>query len=304
MEHCNSYYASTKNIAWPPEVHDYNEKFTKCLQKIKTRHDPTVMAVACVLLLCLTVLLLKLTTGRRALATRRGILEWKHSKKSDRIGLSIQQFLDRFHMSRIGIRFLIGQREYLSSRLPSCAAEARLTHLVILLKDIALNTLDPHPEYVGIICKQAVSLHPPVSRFIAALRDSGRTEHVPFPHLNHRTSTRSAQRPSRTPSLFAETTTPSSRFPMSTLSATRSSPSLSSQGTCPSFTSLPDLPSSRTDACASIFFRAHIVFELLKNSLRAVVESRGGADYDGDYPPIKVVVVEGNEDITFVPSIF
>lgn len=43
-----SYYASTKNIAWPPEVHDYNEKFTKCLQKIKTRHDPTVMTVACV----------------------------------------------------------------------------------------------------------------------------------------------------------------------------------------------------------------------------------------------------------------
>lgn len=42
--------------------------------------------------------------------TSRGILEWKHSKKSDRIGLSIQQFLDRFHMSRIGIRFLIGQR--------------------------------------------------------------------------------------------------------------------------------------------------------------------------------------------------
>lgn len=43
--------------------------------------------------------------------------------------------------------------------------------------------------------------------------------------------------------------------------------------------------------------RAHIIFELLKNSLRAVVE-RYGPDYDGEYPPIKVVVVEGNEDIT------
>lgn len=56
---------------------------------------------------------------------------------------------------------------------------------------------------------------------------------------------------------------------------------------------------------------SHIIFELLKNSLRAVVE-RFGADYEdriakespsgrsggGGYPPIKVIVVEGREDIT------
>ena len=56
---------------------------------------------------------------------------------------------------------------------------------------------------------------------------------------------------------------------------------------------------------------SHIVFELLKNSLRAVVE-RFGADYEDrvamespdernggrGYPPIKVIVVEGREDIT------
>ena len=55
---------------------------------------------------------------------------------------------------------------------------------------------------------------------------------------------------------------------------------------------------------------SHIVFELLKNSLRAVVE-RFGAEYEdrivedsssggnsGGYPPIKVIVVEGSEDIT------
>ena len=41
---------------------------------------------------------------------------------------------------------------------------------------------------------------------------------------------------------------------------------------------------------------SHICFELLKNSLRAVVE-RFGVD-DENYPPIKVVVVEGKEDIT------
>jgi pyruvate dehydrogenase kinase 2/3/4 len=42
---------------------------------------------------------------------------------------------------------------------------------------------------------------------------------------------------------------------------------------------------------------SHICFELLKNSLRAVVE-RYGHDNEDDLPPIKVIVVEGKEDIT------
>lgn len=42
---------------------------------------------------------------------------------------------------------------------------------------------------------------------------------------------------------------------------------------------------------------SHICFELLKNSLRAVVE-RFGVDQEDNFPPIKVVVVEGKEDIT------
>jgi pyruvate dehydrogenase kinase 2/3/4 len=41
---------------------------------------------------------------------------------------------------------------------------------------------------------------------------------------------------------------------------------------------------------------SHICFELLKNSLRAVVERHG---HDSEhFPPIKVIVVEGKEDIT------
>lgn len=42
---------------------------------------------------------------------------------------------------------------------------------------------------------------------------------------------------------------------------------------------------------------SHIVFELVKNSLRAVVERFGTQD-EARLPPIKVVVVEGKEDIT------
>ena len=81
------YYADTDNIVWPPQVQDYNKRFTKVLETIKTRHDPTVTTVA------------------------QGVLEWKRRRNAQHIGLDIQAWLDRFYMSRIGIRFLIGQRE-------------------------------------------------------------------------------------------------------------------------------------------------------------------------------------------------
>ena len=81
------YYAKTTSVNWPPEVRDYNVRFTKILNAIKKRHDPTVTTVA------------------------QGVLEWKRSQNARSIGLDIQAWLDRFYMSRIGIRFLIGQRE-------------------------------------------------------------------------------------------------------------------------------------------------------------------------------------------------
>ena len=38
----------------------------------------------------------------------------------------------------------------------------------------------------------------------------------------------------------------------------------------------------------------HMLFELLKNSLRAVVE-RFGVDYEDNYPPIKLIIAHGKE---------
>jgi hypothetical protein len=76
-----------KDTVYPPEVHDYNDRFTELLQNIKKRHDPTVTTVA------------------------QGVLEWKRKRGAGRIDQSVQEWLDRFYMSRIGIRFLIGQRE-------------------------------------------------------------------------------------------------------------------------------------------------------------------------------------------------
>jgi len=59
------------------------------LEAIKRRHDPTVTTVA------------------------QGVLEWKRSQNAKNIGLDIQAWLDRFYLSRIGIRFLIGQRAFI-----------------------------------------------------------------------------------------------------------------------------------------------------------------------------------------------
>ena len=40
----------------------------------------------------------------------------------------------------------------------------------------------------------------------------------------------------------------------------------------------------------------HILFELFKNAMRAVVEHHGAAARD--YPPIHVLIVHGGEDVT------
>ena len=74
---------------WPPELNDYNQRFAKTLQQIKRRHDGVVTTVA------------------------QGILEWKRVRQRMQIDSTIQSFLDRFYMSRIGIRMLIGQCMFL-----------------------------------------------------------------------------------------------------------------------------------------------------------------------------------------------
>ncbi|KAL1685973.1 mitochondrial branched-chain alpha-ketoacid dehydrogenase kinase-domain-containing protein [Schizophyllum commune] len=190
------YYANMEGISWPPEVHEYNKRFTQTLHKIKSRHDPTVTTVA------------------------QGVLEWKRSQNARSIGLDIQAWLDRFYMSRIGIRFLIGQH-------------------------IALNSPERHEDYVGIICTSA-NVHDIVLEAI---------ENARFVCEEHY-------------AMFA-------------------APPV--QLICPKNLEFAYVPGHLS----------HICFELLKNSLRAVVE-RYGVDREdqGGYPPIKVVVVEGKEDIT------
>ncbi|GME93068.1 unnamed protein product [Ambrosiozyma monospora] len=114
-----SYYHYTpKSTLYPPAIINYNNKVTQTLTKIKRRHDATVTTLA------------------------RGVQNWKlnyrdqlHSHSTSSLSsFPLNQFLDRFYMSRIGIRMLIGQT-------------------------IALNVQHKgnitNPDYVGVIALRA-----------------------------------------------------------------------------------------------------------------------------------------------------
>jgi pyruvate dehydrogenase kinase 2/3/4 len=180
---------------WPPELHLYNQRFAQTLHKIKRRHDGVVTTMA------------------------QGILEYKRRRQRMQIDDSIQSFLDRFYMSRIGIRMLIGQH-------------------------IALTDQSHHrdPSYVGVICtktnvqdlaQEAIEN----ARFVCedhyGLFEAPRIQLVCNPDLN--------------------------------------------------FMYVPG-------------HLSHMLFETLKNSLRAVVETHGMDKQE--FPVTKVIVAEGKEDIT------
>ncbi|KAI9848256.1 MAG: hypothetical protein M1838_000612 [Thelocarpon superellum] len=190
------YYATVDDgLEWPPELHDYNQRFAKTLEVIKRRHDSVVTTIA------------------------QGILEYKRKRQRMQIDQSIQSFLDRFYMSRIGIRMLIGQHIALTDQRHSA-----------------------EPDYVGIICTK--------------------------------TNVRE----------LAQEAIENARF------------------VCEDHYGLFDAPKVQLVCRPDLNFMyvpghlSHMLFETLKNSLRAVVETHG-ADKQ-DFPVTKVVVAEGKEDIT------
>lgn len=189
------YSAADDSSDWPPELNDYNTRFSNTLQKIKRRHDGVVTTVA------------------------QGILEYKRKRQRMQIDHNIQAFLDRFYMSRIGIRMLIGQH--------------------IALTD---QRTQSDPNYVGIICTK--------------------------------TNVRE----------LAQEAIENARF------------------VCEDHYGLFDAPKVRLVCPPDLTFMyvpghlSHMLFEILKNSLRAVVETHGSEKEE--FPVTQVVVSEGREDIT------
>ena len=180
---------------WPPELDEYNRRFARALDGIKRRHDSVVTTVA------------------------QGILEYKRRKQRMQIDSGVQNFLDRFYMSRIGIRMLLGQHVALTEQRHRA-----------------------EPNYVGIICT--------------------------------RTDVRE----------LAQEAIENARFVCEDHYGLFNAPEV--QLVCPAGLSFMYVPGHLS----------HMLFETLKNSLRAVVETHG-QDKD-EFPVTKVIVAEGKEDIT------
>ena len=221
LEH--RYYANLPDQNWPPEIQLYNEEFTRALEKIKKRHDAVVTTIA------------------------QGVLEYKRARKAARIQADVQSFLDRFYMSRIGIRILIGQHIALSRTAPNAPKmleDGSRSRSSSSSAQLAARDGKPEPEqYVGIIC---------TNTNVGAMAHEA-IENARFVCEEHY-------------GLFK-------------------GPPV--QLVCPSDLTFMYVPSHLN----------HMLFELLKNSLRAVVE-RYGVENEDNFPPIKVIVVEGKEDIT------
>lgn len=153
----------------------------------------------------------------------QGILEYKRKRQRMQIDSNIQAFLDRFYMSRIGIRMLIGQH--------------------IALTDQRQRS---DPNYVGIICTKT------------NVRD------------------------------LAQEAIENARF------------------VCEDHYGMFDAPKVQLICNPDISFMyvpghlSHMLFETLKNSLRAVVETHG--QEKDEFPVTKVIVAEGKEDITIKVS--
>ncbi|KAK3168668.1 hypothetical protein OEA41_005116 [Lepraria neglecta] len=190
------YYASIDEEGeWPPELNDYNKRFAKTLEGIKRRHDGVVTTVA------------------------QGINEYKRKRQRMQIDTNIQSFLDRFYMSRIGIRMLIGQHIALTDQKSSM-----------------------EPNYVGIICTK--------------------------------TNVRE----------LAQEAIENARF------------------VCEDHYGMFDAPKVQLVCKPDLHFMyvpghlSHMLFETLKNSLRAVVETHGPEKEE--FPVTKIIIAEGKEDIT------
>lgn len=122
------YYTSCpNNIIWPKQVYDYNKLVNDSLMKIKKRHDATVATMA------------------------QGVQEWKLQNKKTLVNSQIQGFLDRFYMSRIGIRMLIGQHIALNMAQQS-PTKQRISQFLNGGNQSKSSGFGNKSNYVGVIC--------------------------------------------------------------------------------------------------------------------------------------------------------
>ncbi|MQM22185.1 hypothetical protein Taro_055233 [Colocasia esculenta] len=203
------YLDSFRDVRSFPEIKDISDElaFTEMIKMIKVRHNNVVPAVA-----------LGVQQLRKHLNPKLASCDLEE----------IHKFLDRFYMSRIGIRMLIGE----------------LLHPFSVWQHVALHDPDPQPGCVG----QINTKMSPMSVAQAASEDARAVcmrEYGDVPDVN----------------IYGD----------------------------PDFT-FPYVPS-----------HLHLMmFELVKNSLRAVQERY--MKYNKDAPPVRIIVADGIEDVTIKVS--
>ncbi|AET38226.1 PDK/BCKDK family protein kinase Ecym_2505 [Eremothecium cymbalariae DBVPG len=215
---------------WPKDVLMFNQDYFKVLNKIKRRHDATVITMA------------------------KGLFKWKRTLQQNVIDASVQDYLDRFYMSRIGIRMLIGQ------------------HLALLQQgkqqqhSTSAEDHELDKDYVGIICTKTS---------ITELANDAidRARYICAEHYG----------------LYEAPKVELLSFPLRKSTTKGNQPKELSQDI--EFMYVPG-------------HLMHMLFETLKNALRATVEKilqENPDTKDKDslvYPVVKVVISEGLEDLT------
>eukprot|EP01126_Amoeba_proteus_P013677 TRINITY_DN15869_c0_g1_i3.p1 TRINITY_DN15869_c0_g1~~TRINITY_DN15869_c0_g1_i3.p1 ORF type:complete len:405 (-),score=63.28 TRINITY_DN15869_c0_g1_i3:139-1353(-) len=180
------------------------DHFTRLIQNIYNRHSPVVMTMA------------------------RGLLAYKYKHGDQVFDPRIQYFLDRFYMSRIGIRMLLAQHCELFP-LQGTKNSKEPAGVIVENCDIREVALDAASN-ATFLCYQNFMLAPKVQVITASMNDTG---------------------------IFN-----------------------------------PDAPLMVTCAPSHLY---HILFELIKNSLRATVECHGSSN---SLPKVRVVLAKGEEDVT------
>lgn len=179
----------------------------------------------------------------------QGVLEYKRARQGQNIQADVQRFLDRFYLSRIGIRILIGQHIALARTSPSTPTT------------LDGDPLDTQPSTTSSSSNTGGHENPEQEQYVGIICTNTNV------------------------GAMAHEAIENARFVCEEHYGLFKGPPV--QLVCPRNLTFMYVPSHLN----------HMLFELLKNSLRAVVE-RYGVENEESFPPIKVVVVEGKEDIT------
>ncbi|KAG8700506.1 hypothetical protein FRC08_004660 [Ceratobasidium sp. 394] len=128
------FYASpTSDTAWTPELLEVNSRFIKVLERARRRHDPTIYRVA---------------YGVREYLRKAG---GNGAQGADE---ELQNWLDRFYMSRISMRFLMNQHMAISSQEPPPEHHVGIinerTDIALILQDAIDNATFTCEEHYGL----------------------------------------------------------------------------------------------------------------------------------------------------------